>query len=180
MKIRSRASSWRRTRQGSAARRWKNKIALRVVQNALITLEYEEHFNVHRPHRALGQAQHRFGRCRPCHRTPARVSCGAIASAGSFTNTRRSHDVCRVSGTHTLTSVCRTSRSSRCGSDSGSVPIDCSVDRNDKSVTHEVFFSQLVAPPGSHDPTSTMGARPGWSRRTWPTSTASNCCLPRT
>ena len=28
------------------------------------------------------------------------MSCGAIASAGSFTNTRRSHDVCRVSGTH--------------------------------------------------------------------------------
>jgi len=39
MTIRSRASSWRRTCQGSAARRWRTRSALRVVQNALITLE---------------------------------------------------------------------------------------------------------------------------------------------
>jgi transposase InsO family protein len=83
------------------AERWVGTVRREVLDRMLIfgrrqlvsvLAEYADHYNAHRPHRALGQA-HRSGpsthlsSCRP------EGSCGEIDSAGCFTSMRRSHDV---------------------------------------------------------------------------------------
>jgi putative transposase len=61
--------------------------------------EYEDHYNRHRPHRALQQASPLRGLPEPAIWTNSR-SGGATASAASSTNIPRSHDVDEVVGTH--------------------------------------------------------------------------------
>ena len=69
---------------------------------AAVLHEFEHHYNGHRPHRTLGQAVLSLTTTPPSrnNRDPQDPN-DTTASAGSSTSISRSHDVRRVSGTHT-------------------------------------------------------------------------------
>ena len=71
---------------------------------AAVLAQYEHHYNTHRPHRTLGQAAPLRPLPQPTTSETNTID-GATGSAGCSTSISRSHEVCRVSGTHTVNSV---------------------------------------------------------------------------
>jgi hypothetical protein len=68
---------------------------------ASVLSKYQDYFNQHRPHRTLGQAAPLRALPSGTKPTPT-ASADSTGSAASSTNITRSHNVSRVSGTHSL------------------------------------------------------------------------------
>jgi hypothetical protein len=98
----------RAPRANAYAERWVGTVRREVLDRPLILgcrqlrsvlAEYVDHYNGHRPHRALG----RHRRLGPASQLACRRlagSCNGIGWVGWSMSTRRSHDVNRISGTH--------------------------------------------------------------------------------
>jgi transposase InsO family protein len=92
----------RAPRANAYAERWVGTVRREVLDRLLILgrrqlvsvlAEYTDHYNVHRPHRALGQAPPLSGRASQLSSSRLGGWCGEIDSVGWSMSTRRSREV---------------------------------------------------------------------------------------